>query len=271
MRLATSCLLIIPGLFATLLATETAPRIVLAQAPPLPALAAAGLAAEPSFADDFAPGWPTQRELWQVATWKQNGTQMAPERCRVDADGFLMQTVLAGKPFLGGSVQSKREFGFGRWIARVRPSAVPGVLNSIFTKDWDDLKTPQPTNDGNKGEVDIEFLTSTFAPGAGEVHLAIHLKDRPNHWELNVPLDFNPSDAFHDWGFDILPDRVVWHVDGRIIGTWAYTPEFRIEPGYEFFFNSWTMEKWIKGPPATQADYRIDWVKFFPLAMPARP
>jgi hypothetical protein len=32
------------------------------------------------------------------------------------------------------------------------------------------------------------------------------------------------------------------------------------------FFNAWTMEKWIKGPPQKQGDYRIDWVKFYPLA-----
>lgn len=256
---------------ATLSAVEHSKPFILSKAVPLPTLAAAGLAAEPTFADDFAPGWPKQQGLWRVATWKQNGNQMGPERCRVDANGILVQTVLAGKPFQGGSVQGKREFGYGRWIARVKPSAVPGVLNSIFTKDWDDLKTAKPDNDGKMGEVDIEFLSHTFAPGKGQVHLAIHLKDRHNLWVRDVPLDFNPAEAFHDWGFDILPDRVVWHVDGRIIETWTHTPEFRIDPDYEFFFNSWTAEKWIKGPPAQTAEYRIDWVRFHPLGTPPAP
>jgi beta-glucanase (GH16 family) len=244
--------------------TKKAPLLILKDAPKLPSLKEAGLTEEPAFVDEFDPDWP-KKDAWQVATWKQNGTQMAPERCRVDAQGHLVQTVLAGKPFLGGSVQSTKEYGYGRWIARLKPTSVPGVLNSMFTKDWEDMTTPTP-HDGGKAEIDIELLSHTYAPGKGEVHLAIHLKDRPAVFQVDVPLDFNPSDDFHEWGFDVLPDRVVWHVDGRIVHEWKYTKELSVAPGYEMFFNSWTMEKWIKGPPAAEADYRIDWVKFYPVA-----
>ncbi|OAD23692.1 hypothetical protein THIOM_000466, partial [Candidatus Thiomargarita nelsonii] len=31
------------------------------------------------------------------------------------------------------------------------------------------------------------------------------------------------------------------------------------------FFNSLTRDKWVNGPPAEDAHYLIDWVKFFPL------
>lgn len=233
--------------------------------PLLPSLKEAGFAETPGFEDTFDPGWPKQKEAWQVATWKQNGTQMAPERAKVNKDGELVLTVKAGEPYRGGSLQSHREFEYGRWVARVKAAAEPGVLNSIFTKDWDNLKTAAPNNDGNKGEVDIEILSHTFGPGSGEVHLAIHLKDHAPLWHLDIPLDFNPSDDFHEWGFDVLPDRVVWHVDGKILHTWKYTDKFFITPDYEFFFNAWTMEKWIKGPPAKDADYHIDWIRFYPL------
>lgn len=236
-------------------------------APAIPSLREGGFAERPEFEDRFDPGWPGQTQ-WQVATWKQNGTEMSPERCRVDADGFLVQTVLPGEPFRGGSLQTRREFGYGRWVARLKPSSVPGVLNSMFTKDWDNLKTEAP-GDGGKSEVDIELLSHTFRPGRGEVHLAIHLQGRPNLWSEDVPLDFNPSDDFHEWGFDILPDRVVWHVDGRFLREWRYTEEHRVDPDYEFFFNSWTRQKWIKGPPAEKADYRVDWVRFHPWRGPA--
>lgn len=142
---------------------------------------------------------------------------------------------------------------------------MPGVLNSIFTKDWDDQTTPDSEHDGKKGEVDIEFVTHTFGPGRGEVHLAIHLEKHEPLWHMDIPLDFNPSDDFHEWGFDILPDRVVWHVDGRVLHTWLYEGEYKIDPNYEFFFNSWTRTKWLKGPPMAPADYLIDWVRFYPL------
>lgn len=237
----------------------------LAEAQPLPTLQEGGFASVPAFEDDFSAGWEETQKAWRVATWKQNGAQMALERCRTDGQGNLVQTVLAGDPPRGGSVQSDREFGYGRWIARVKASPVPGVVNSVFTKDWDNLSTKDDMSDGSKAEVDIEFVTYTFAPGRGQVHLAIHLKDYDNFWHSNFPLDFNPSEAFHDWGFDILPDRVVWHVDGKIIHTWHSTAEHFINPGYEFFFNSWTQKKWLKGPPGRDADYFIDWVRFYPL------
>lgn len=228
-------------------------------------------ASEPSFFDDFSTGWDASQTAWRVATWEQNGALMSPERCRTDGRGFLVQTVLPDEPFRGGSLQTDHEFGYGRWLARVKPSSVPGALNSIFTKDWDDLATPAP-HDGKKSEVDIEFLTHTFGPGKGAVHLAIHLLVDGRHvshaWD--IPLDFNPSDAFREWGFDILPDGVVWHVDGRELHRWQATSEQKIEPAYEFFFNSWTastgdLGHWIKGPPAEAADYLIDWVRFYPL------
>jgi len=228
-----------------------------------PSLKEGGFAEEPAFMDDFNPDWERTQKDWQVANWLQNGTQMARSRCRTNEDGYLVQTVLPGEPYRGGSLQTTREFGYGRWLARVKPSSVSGSLHSIFTKDWDDLETEVP-HDGRKAEVDIEFLTYTFRKDRGQVHLAIHLLNHRPLWHADVDLDFNPSAAFNVWGFDILPDRVVWHVNGKIIHTWMYTDEYYIDPDYEMMFNSWTRDIWIKGPPSENADYLIDWVKFHP-------
>jgi len=241
-----------------------AKKVVMADAPNVATLEEGGFATEPAYVDTFDPGWKPADHQWRVATWKQNGTQMSPERCEVNADGHLVQTVTAGEPYQGGSMQSSQEFGYGRWVARVKPSAVPGVLNSIFTKDWDDLTTEEPENDGSGAEVDIEFLTYTFGEDTGKVHTAIHLATLKPHYWKDVPLDFNPSDDFHEWGFDILPDRVVWHVDGKQINEWKYTDEHKVNEGYEMFFNSWTRDRWINGPPESDAHYHIDWVKFYP-------
>lgn len=236
---------------------------VLSQAKAVQSLEVGKFGSSPVFEDAFGKNWAEKQTAWRIATWRQNGTMMSPERCRVNEEGRLVLTVLAGTPFQGGSLQTSREFGYGRWVARVKPSSVPGVLNSIFTKDWDDLTTPNVEADGKHAEVDIEFLTYTFRPGAGQVHLAIHLKGHEPLWEVDIPLDFNPCDAFHDWGFDILPDRIVWHVDGKELYTWLYTPEYIVDTNYEFFFNAWSMKKWIKGPALQSADYQIEWVKFY--------
>lgn len=221
-------------------------------------------AEEPAFQDDFDPGWEEKQRAWRVATWMQNGTRMSPKRCATNEDGHLVQTVLPGKPYRGGSLQTDREFGYGRWVAWVRPSAVPGALNSIFIKDWDDLTTDDSDSDGTGFEIDIEFLTYTFGPDRGRVHVAVHRKGAKSY-SRDVDLDFNPSDGFHKWGYDILPGRVVWHVDGEVLHTWEAPEGVIVRDDYEFFFNSWTMRKWIKGPPEEPAHYHIDWLRFYPL------
>jgi len=237
-----------------------------AHVPGYPTIAEVGLGQEPAFEDDFEPDWEDVQTAWRVATWLQNGTQMSPERCRTDGEGHMVQTVLAGgPPYYGGSMETVGEYGWGRWVARVRPSPVFGVLNSMFIKDWDNRQTPEQNGDGTKAEIDFEFLSHSYGPGYGEVHIAVHFSDAKPLFAMDIPLDFNPSDAFHEWGFDILPDRIVWHVDGKFLHEWIYTDTHAMNENYEFFFNSWTKPTWILGPPAKDAHYHIDWVRFYPL------
>ncbi len=223
------------------------------------------LEAEPVFEDPFDPDWAETQTAWRRASWSQNGTQMSPERCVTNDDGLLEQTVLAGNPPQGGSMQSTAEYLYGRWVARLKPSSVPGVLNSMFTMDWDDLTDDTTDSDGTHQEIDIEFLTYTFGDDTGQVHLAVHRPDHTNHVSEDIELDFNPSDDFHEWGFDILPDRIDWHVDGEVFFTFEYDDTITIDGPYELFFNSWTRESWINGPPAEDAVVQIDWVRFYPF------
>jgi len=235
----------------------------------LPELSLAGkkykFADKPSFEEDFSKGWNARQTDWKVNGGKQNGTMMSPSRCKANSRGYLVQTVLPGKPYRGGSMETRGEFSYGRWVARLKTSSVPGVLNSMFTMDWDDRKTPEANNDGSKTEVDIEFLTYTYSRKRGEVHLAVHLPGQENVEVADVPLRFNPSTDFHEWGFDILPDRVIWHVDGEEIHKWKGSKSKTLAPAYEMFFNSWTKPHWINGSPKEAAEYWIDWIRFYPL------
>ncbi|MDP3238159.1 MAG: glycoside hydrolase family 16 protein [Myxococcales bacterium] len=213
-----------------------------------------------SFSDTFDPDWEDQQRAWKRATWLQNGTQMDPSRAFTSDAGRLVQVVLPGTPYRGGSIETVGEFGYGRWQARLKPSSVPGLLNSMFIKDWDDRQTPADGNDGLKAEVDIEFLTHTFSRNTGKVWLAVHFDGRQQYGTL-LPLSFNPSKAFRVWGFDVLPSQIRWHVDGKVIHTYTY-PTGKIAPRYEMFFNSWTRPNWINGPPAVEGRYEVDWVRF---------
>ena len=221
-----------------------------------------------SFREDFN-GSTLDTSAWQVATWREHGGQTGVERTFV-RDGYL-NMVLVNDPargILNSSINTWQEFGLGKWEARLKPTAVRGVLNSFFTIDWERLSTPGVPADGTKQEIDIEFLTSSFGSNSGEVHYAVHADGRQSmNTNPDISLGFNPSDDFHVYGFDIKRDRIDWLVDGRITHTYQYAGnDITIDSPYQLKLNTWTASDWIGGPPTSGVEsiYQIDWVQFTP-------
>ena len=223
-------------------------------------------AAPEHFRDDFN-GTTLNRDSWQVATWSEHGGQTGSERVFVK-DGFLNLVLVndLNKGILSSALQTTQKYGFGRWEARLKPSNVPGVLNSMYTIDWDDPSTPNKDGDGTKQEIDIEFLTKTFRQNTGEMHAAVHAAGRKSmNTNPDLRLNFNPSSDFHVYGFDILPDRIDWLIDGKVVHTYKYAGNaITINSSYNLKFNVWTARDWIGGPPApgVKSIYVIDWIRF---------
>ena len=222
-----------------------------------------------SFFDDF-DGAAIDDSVWLVATWAEHGGQTGPERCYVE-DGYLKMTFIndSKQGYLSSAIQTREEFFYGRWEARLKPSSVPGVLNSMFTIDWDDTSNPNVGGDGTKQEIDIEFLTYSFTGDDGRVHLALHAAGLPSAaTNPDVLLGFDPSADFHVWGFEITPEKVEWFVDERVLLSYVYSDNpITIDSPYILKFNVWSMVNWINGPPVpdTKSIYLIDWVRFIPL------
>jgi beta-glucanase (GH16 family) len=174
--------------------------------------------------------------------------------------------------FLSAAVQTRDEFLYGRWEARLKPSSVPGVLNSMYTIDWNNTVDNSSTSDGTKEEIDIEFLTFAFGNDTGSVHFAVHAEDKESfQTNPDVPLSFNPSEDFHVWGFEITPEKIEWFVDSTILQTYIYSQnDISITSPYQLKFNVWSAEKWINGPPEAnvEAVYLIDWIRFTPYTSP---
>ncbi len=219
--------------------------------------------AEEIFRDDFN-GSQVDGSVWQVATWSEHGGQTGSERCYVE-DGRLnlIFTNDAVEGYLSSAIQSWDSFLYGRWEARLKPSGVPGVLNSMYTIDWGG-------GDGTKQEIDIEFLTYSFTDDAGEVHFAVHA-DGFTSFNTNpdVEIDFNPADDFHIWGFEITPEQIQWFVDDTVLLTYIYADhDIAIDAPYQLKFNAWSAEHWINGPPEANVPciYQIDWIRFIPYS-----
>ncbi|GEM_PF-1241542 len=219
-----------------------------------------------SFFDDFE-GDQIDSSKWQVATWTEHGGQTGRDRTYVE-DGKLHLVFIndSEEGYLSAAIQTWDTFLYGRWEARLKPSDVPGVLNSMYTIDWDG-------GDGTRQEVDIEFLTYTFGDDSGEVHLAVHAANLDS-WDSNIVLDFNPSDDFHVWGFDITPEYIQWFVDEQVLYTYYYDEKpVTVDTPYQLKFNVWSQHNWIQGPPEADVEtvYQIDWIRFTPAQVTPTP
>jgi beta-glucanase (GH16 family) len=214
-----------------------------------------------SFEEDFNSA--INESIWQIATWVEHGGQTGRARCYADS-GFLNMIFINDliNGYLSAAIQTRQTFLYGRWEARLKPSSVPGVLNSMYTIDWG------ATGDGTKQEIDIEFLTYTFQGSTGKVHFAVHAEGLTSfNTNPDIDLDFNPSDDFHVWGFEITPERIRWFVDDSTLLTYNYSEHpVKINSPYQLKYNVWSAVNWINGPPTpdTPCIYLIDWIRFYP-------
>ena len=174
--------------------------------------------------DDFDSSY-INTSRWQVATWSEHGGQTGKERCFAK-DGFLHMVFINSSEdgFLSAAMQTREEFLYGRWETRLKPSSVSGVLNSMYTIDWNNTADGSSASNGTRQEIDIEFLTFAFGNDTGSVHFAVHEQDRESfQTNPDVPLSFNPSDDFHIWGYEITPEKIEWFVDSITLKTYEYT------------------------------------------------
>jgi hypothetical protein len=206
--------------------------------------------------------------VWQIATWVEHEGQTGVERCYT-RDGIL-HLLLVNDPdegYLSSAVQTRKEYYFGRWEFRGKPSAVPGVLNAFYTIDWNNTAAGG-SGSGTHQEIDIEFLSKSFGDGDGEVHYAVHATDRESWGTVpDIGLGFDPSEDFHVYGFEIAPEYIEWFVDERVLQRYTYSSRpVTITAPYQLKLNHWTRPHWVGGPPTPgdTCDFQIDWVRFTP-------
>lgn len=178
-------------------------------------------------------------------------------------NGFMSFTVNAGLPLTGAEIVTNRnDFHYGLYEVRMKISPIPGVVNAFF---W------QSAGATIVEEIDIEFLTNESSGSSGIMRCTIHPKPDnqehldPLHQQL-VNLAFNPSDAFHVYGFHWTENLLIYYVDGTEVCRFVRS-EGAVIPtlsGY-IWANCWTGNAFFGGgPPTANATMVYDWVKFWP-------
>jgi beta-glucanase (GH16 family) len=141
--------------------------------------------------------------------WKRNDTGWRAKNAEL-RDGRLHISLTdepsAGRGHTSGEYQTRRVFGYGRFEARLKAAAAPGLVTGFFTYSG-------PSMDGAPHhEIDFEFLGK--APQRVQVN---YFTDGVGGHETMIDLGFDASEDFHTYAFEWRPDSIRWFVDGRLV------------------------------------------------------
>jgi beta-glucanase (GH16 family) len=189
--------------------------------------------------------------LWRInGPWPGTGNMLDPALALVAPDGSGGGSVMLSVAEKRGSeIQSLMSYGYGYYETELKVSSVPGVCASFF---WIEAPKYGPH------EWDIEFLTDDFAGAQGAVRLTIH----PSNLSYKLDLPFNPSDAFHRYGFLWTPGQIIFTVDGKAAHTVSNTELETTARGF-IMMNALTgLPNWCNGPPAVQTTSIYNWMRF---------
>lgn len=174
--------------------------------------------------------------------------------------GYLSMIVRANKKE-GAEITTYRykNYHYGTYLTRLKPSPVPGCINAFFTKNFT----------GYNDEIDIEFLTNTFGGGKGQVEFTLHPHEGVSTYQYHrvINLAFDPSQAFHEYGFTWTYDQIEYFIDGKSITTFKRSEGAPIQTHEgTIMYNVWVSGNpaWGGGPPTQDATMVVDWCKYWP-------
>lgn len=160
---------------------------------------------------------------WGTAshTFNENAAQFHPSLVTVE-DGILRLGLEKNpapgaddRAYLGGEIRTKESFIYGRFETRAKFATGSGVVSSMFTfyDHYADANL-----DENWNEIDLEFLGKNTDSVQWNV---IHWDANSNYTshEEHTTVSFNPSEEFHEYAIEWLPDRVNFYVDDALVHT----------------------------------------------------
>ena len=239
-------------------------------------------------------GVPSPNGAWDKVIWARGGGWPTVDYLAENVDtrltGGKSVLVLAvtpppssGKAAGGAEVIHRVRRVFGSCRARLKPSPgtwngspnSPGVCNGFYLIS-------------SQVEIDMEFLSIAQGrkPGRGQFEIVIHdYTFKPGNrlsFRKSVPLPFDPSREFHEYGFDWYPGYVEFFVDGKKAAVVRNGAQGRINvppwvAGITFpaagkavpaalRLNNWTdLWGWCGPPPSKRMEFQIDWICWSPL------
>jgi beta-glucanase (GH16 family) len=169
------------------------------------------------------------------------------------SDGDLHLRAYVGD-HTGSEYGTVKSFLYGKYRASIRLDQTPGTYMSIFSYQW-----PTGPNRQGHNEIDIELTKSDGSTMAIFSNYVNGIKDHND-----IILSFDPSAAYHVYGYNWYKDRIEYYVDDMSKPVWVSRKNVPQEPMY-LYFQDWTM----RNVPEDYGDgvntEHVDWVIVEPL------
>lgn len=152
---------------------------------------------------------------------------------------------------IGAEVMTKTKLSYGKYRASLKLTQTPGTFETFFSYIW-------PSGSIVHNEIDVELYKSGTSTTASFTN---HVNYQDDYYHYTLP--FDPSAAYHTYGYNWYSDRVEYVVDDKII--WTSHNKVPSEPMY-LYLNTWV----YKNPPSDHGNglnYEyVDWVTYEPTS-----
>jgi beta-glucanase (GH16 family) len=190
-------------------------------------------------------GWTKRSNPWYSS---YVNTSFFPSNVWID-DGKLMLYSNADQ-HVGGELASTEKLSYGKYRASIKLSQTTGTYETFFSY-------VSPAGSIIHNEIDVELYKSGTSTTASFTNL-VNRQSAAYHYTL----PFDPSTAYHVYGYNWYPDRVEYVIDDNIICT--IRDKVPDEPMY-VYFNTW-VRKNVPADHGEGENYEyVDWVTVEPL------
>lgn len=140
------------------------------------------------------------RNRWEVSSKKIGRSRLEPEN--VSVEGGRLRLKIPGGTLDGGEIRSKDLYRYGTYRARIKVADAPSSLTGFFLYREPDLEN----------ELDVEV----FNDPSGRILFTTYSNGEETN-TVSKRLPFDPTAGFHEYRFDLYPDRAEFYVDGRLM------------------------------------------------------
>ncbi|MBU0731478.1 family 16 glycosylhydrolase [Patescibacteria group bacterium] len=194
-------------------------------------------------------------DMWEKAnhTFAKNLARFNPENAIID-DGIL-RLKLTGEPqasrdYSGAEYRSRENYSFGRYETRMKVAKGDGIITAFFTYEDDQ---------NGLNEIDVEFRGNN----TNEIHFNNWTSIKDENSEI-IKLNFDASEAFHDYIIEWQPGHIKWYVDGEML----YETKKDIPQGDQrVIMNIWISDDKSKtgllNEDELPTEAKFDYVKFY--------